>query len=101
MPHGYTNTTVTDGEVVVKAYAGPDAGERQIREELALVRLAGGLPVPTIVSTSPGTLTTALVEGTPGQQAIADGHGPEVLYLCGRGAWSRLDANPSVAPLLS
>ncbi len=84
MPHGYTNATVTDGRVVVKTYQGPDRDERQVREELALLRLAGQLPVPTLLHSSAGISTTEFVPGTPGQEAIAEGHAAEVLYACGR-----------------
>ncbi len=84
MPHGYTNTTVTDGRVVVKTYLGPDRELRQAREELALRRLAETLPVPTLIDTVPGTSTTGFVEGVPGQQAIAAGADGDVLHACGR-----------------
>lgn len=84
MPHGYTNATRTDGQVVVKRYLGPDSVDRQAREELALKRLAGLLPVPTLLDSTPGTSTTAYESGVPGQAAIADGHAASVLHACGR-----------------
>lgn len=84
MPHGYTNATRTDKQVVVKTYLGPDGADRQAREELALRRLAGRLPVPTLVDSTPGTSTTTYVSGIPGQEAIEAGHAYEVLLACGR-----------------
>jgi hypothetical protein len=84
LPHGYTNATVTDRRVVVKTYQGPESQQRQSREELALLRLAGRLPVPTLLTSTAGVSTTAYVSGVPGQQAIEDGHASEVLNACGR-----------------
>ncbi|HYP43853.1 MAG TPA: phosphotransferase [Propionibacteriaceae bacterium] len=81
--HGYTNSTLTDGRVVTKTYLGPDAEGRQATEELALRRLAGLLPVPALVSSTPGTCTTAWVAGQPGQEAIEVGRAADVLHACG------------------
>lgn len=66
MAHGYTNATVTDHQVVVKTYPGPDSQQRQVREELALRKLAGRLPVPTLLDSTTGTLTTRFLSGVPG-----------------------------------
>lgn len=84
MPHGYTNSSATDGHVVVKTYLGPDRAARQAREERALRALAGVLPVPTLLSSVSGVGTTAYVEGIPGQAAIAAGNAAQVLSACGR-----------------
>ena len=84
MPHGHTNATVTDGQVVVKTYLGPDSDRRQAREDLALRRLSDSLPVPPLIDSVPGMSTTALVAGVPGQEAIAAGSASEVLHACGR-----------------
>ena len=84
MPHGYTNSSTTDGHVVVKTYLGPDRAARQVREERALRTLAGVLPVPTLLTSVPGVGTTAYMQGIPGQAAIAAGNAAQVLYACGR-----------------
>ncbi len=84
MAHGYTNATVTDHQVVVKTYLGPDSQQRQAREELALRKLTGKLPVPTLLDSAAGTLTTRFLSGVPGQDAIETGHAAEVLRACGR-----------------
>lgn len=82
--HGYTNSSFTDGQVVVKTYLGPDSSERQAREELALRRLEGRLPVPAVIASRPGQLTTTFAAGVPAQEAIEGGSASEVLYACGR-----------------
>ena len=84
MPHGYTNRSVTDGHLVVKSFVGPDPAARQAREELALRRLAGIPPVPELISSVPGTLTTTLAKGVPAQEAIDAGAADRVLHACGR-----------------
>lgn len=82
--HGYTNRSVTDGHLVVKSFVGPDQAARQAREELALRRLAGILPVPELVSSVPGAITTTLAAGVPAQEAISAGAATQVLHACGR-----------------
>ena len=84
MRHGYTNRSVTDGHLVMKSFVGPDPAVRQAREELALRRLAGLLPVPELVASVAGTVTTTLAEGVPAQEAIAAGAADRVLHACGR-----------------
>lgn len=84
MPHAYTNACHRVGNTVTKAYAGPDAGARQAREEAALRALAGRLPVATVLDSQPGILTTAYVDGVPGQDLIGDGLAAAVLFTLGR-----------------
>lgn len=72
MRHGYTNSTATDGRLVVKRYLGPDAEIRQAAEVAALTTLAGRLPVPPLVETADGTITVGLVAGRPGQELLED-----------------------------
>lgn len=83
MRHGYTNETIQAGDTVVKTYTGPFPSVRQNREEASLRFLAGRIPVPELIASEPGRLTTAYVEGTHGQDLID--HQPEqVLAACGR-----------------
>ena len=84
MPHAYTNSCHRVGDTVTKAYAGPDAVVRQAREELALRTLDGRLPVATIVDSLPGVLTTAYIDGVPGQELIDAGRAEAVLFALGR-----------------
>lgn len=84
MPHAYTNSCHRVGDTVTKAYAGPDAVVRQAREELALRTLEGRLPVATIVDSLPGVLTTAYIDGVPGQELIDAGRAEAVLFALGR-----------------
>ena len=84
MPHAYTNACHRVGNTVTKAYAGPDAGTRQAREEAALRALADRLPVAEIVDSQPGVLTTAYIDGIPGQQLLDDGLAEPVLFTLGR-----------------
>lgn len=84
LPHGYTNSTHRVGSSVVKVYTGPDTCERQQREEMALRTLAGRLPVPRLLASEPGRLTTELAAGVHGQDLIDSGLAAEVLFRCGR-----------------
>lgn len=84
MRHGYTNATRTDGDVVTKAYVGPDSLIRRQREVDSLRCLAGCFPVPDLVACEPGLLTTRLVRGRHGQELIAEGLVDQVLATCGR-----------------
>lgn len=83
MKHGYTNQTTRSGTTVTKSYAGPDASDRQSTEEHALRVLAGRIPVPPLLSSSRGALTTSYVEGVHGQDLL-DTAASEVLGACGR-----------------
>ncbi|GAA1363851.1 phosphotransferase family protein [Streptomyces beijiangensis] len=83
LKHGYTNHTVTDGTVVVKTYAGPDAELRLDREHRLLTRLRGQLPVPPVHAADAGTLTLGFLAGVPGQDLLGAGHAAEVLRACG------------------
>lgn len=96
LAHGYTNDTVVIGDVVVKTYAGPDVVERQAREVGALRRLSGRFPVPQIVESVPGALSTRYVDGHHGQELIDAGFGDAVLASCGR-VLRTLQAVPSAA----
>lgn len=84
MRHAYTNSCHRVGDAVTKVYAGPDASSRQDREESALRALVGRLPVPSILSSEAGVLTTAYVEGVPGQELIDAGRAEAVLFALGR-----------------
>jgi tRNA A-37 threonylcarbamoyl transferase component Bud32 len=82
-PHGYTNDTRGDREVVVKRYQGPDARGRRDRERLALSRLAGRLPVPPLRECGDDNLAMGFLPGRHGQDLIDAGHAPGVLRSCG------------------
>jgi hypothetical protein len=97
--HGYTNDTATDGRVVTKQYAGPDAGERQRREVAVLTHLADVLPVPPLRAAREGQLVTGFVVGTHGQELL-DAHPEQVLALCGRLARNVHDVDRSLVPEL-
>jgi aminoglycoside phosphotransferase len=84
LPHGYTNSTGRTGAVVVKRYAGPEAGLRQAREAAALRGLAGRLPVPPLVADGDGELRMSLMAGVHGQDLIDAGLADAVLAACGR-----------------
>lgn len=84
MPHAYTNSCHRVGDTVTKAYAGPDAVARQAREESALRALVGRLPVATVVDSQQGVLTTAYVDGVPGQELIDEVRADAVLFALGR-----------------
>ncbi len=83
MPHAYTNRCHRVGDTVTKAYVGPDAAARQASEASALRALAGVLPVPAVVDSQPGVLTTAYVDGVPGQELVAEGRATAVLSALG------------------
>jgi Phosphotransferase enzyme family len=84
MKHGYTNDTAHNGSVVVKKYRGPRADQRRRRELLALECLTGLAPVPPLVSSGEGSITTGLVPGLHGQDLLRHGHIEPVLQACGR-----------------
>ncbi len=84
MPHAYTNRCHRVGDTVIKAYTAPDAVVRQAREESALRALVGRLPVPRIVNSQPGVLTTEYVDGVPGQELVAEGRAAAVMSALGR-----------------
>jgi aminoglycoside phosphotransferase (APT) family kinase protein len=81
---GYTNEVHRVGTTVVKRYRGPAGDERQQREEAALRGLAGLLPVPEIVASADGVLSTAFVDAVHGQELMDTDHAPDVLRTCGR-----------------
>ncbi len=82
--HGYTNSTVGDGALVVKCYQGPEAAFRLGTESRYLRRLRGRLPVPRVHQITSTSLTTAYVSGAHGQDLLDDGRAVEVLTECGR-----------------
>ncbi len=86
LPHGYTNETWRDGDVVTKRYVGAGADARRGLEQRILEAVAGRLPVPRVVgwSAEPPSLRLAWVAGRHGQELIDEGHGAAVLATCGR-----------------
>lgn len=84
LPHAYTNVVVAQGGLVTKTYRGPDAIERQRREELAIRSVADRLPVATIVDSKPGVLVMQKVPGRHGQDRFESGDGEAVLFGIGR-----------------
>jgi aminoglycoside phosphotransferase (APT) family kinase protein len=84
MRHGYTNSTVGDGEVVEKRFAGPDAEARLAREYGLLSELRDQLPVPPVLGSVDGTLRLGFVAGVPGQDLLDADHAEAVLDACGR-----------------
>ncbi|MFF4194701.1 phosphotransferase [Nonomuraea sp. NPDC001831] len=84
MEHGYTNSTVGDGALVVKCYQGPEAAFRLGTESRYLRRLRGRLPVPRVHQITATSLTTRFVAGAHGQDLLDEGRAAEVLAECGR-----------------
>ncbi|MEU0565880.1 phosphotransferase [Nonomuraea sp. NPDC005983] len=84
MEHGYTNSTVGDGALVVKCYQGPDAATRLRTESRFLRRLRGRLPVPRVHEVTATSVTTRFVRGAHGQDLLDEGRAVEVLEGCGR-----------------
>src|SRR5271166_2473222 len=84
MAHGYTHRTTRTGDVVTKAYQGPDAQACCARETAGVTALAGLLPVPRVIAAGPAQLKTALVPGGHGQDLIEAGLAWPVLAACGR-----------------
>ncbi|NEE00021.1 phosphotransferase family protein [Phytoactinopolyspora halotolerans] len=85
LPHGYTNHTRGDGDVVVKRYEGPDAADRARRERTALRALRCRLPVPDVLNSDgdEGELRMRHVAGIHGQELIDAGEAGAVLRACG------------------
>ncbi|MFI7617988.1 phosphotransferase [Nonomuraea terrae] len=84
MKHGYTNSTVGDGALVVKCYQGPEAAFRLTTESRYLRRLRGRIPVPRVHQVTPTSLTVRFVDGRHGQELLDEGRAIEVLTECGR-----------------
>ncbi|MBF8192848.1 phosphotransferase [Nonomuraea sp. K274] len=84
MKHGYTNSTVGDGALVVKCYQGPDAAFRLGTESRYLRRLRGRLPVPRVHQITSTSLSTRFVSGAHGQDLLDEGRVTEVFTECGR-----------------
>jgi aminoglycoside phosphotransferase (APT) family kinase protein len=82
--HGYTNSTVGDGALVVKCYQGPEAAFRLRTEGRFLRRLKGRLPVPPVHAITKTSVTTRFVPGAHGQDLLDEGRAAEVLAACGR-----------------
>ncbi len=74
LPHGYTNTTGLDGDVVEKQFVGPDGGDRMSREVLALNGLASRLPLPSVLNADHAsrTLRLSFMPGRHGQEILDD-----------------------------
>jgi aminoglycoside phosphotransferase len=70
--------------VVTKAYQGPGAARRCVREGAVLRGLAGRLPVPAVLDSSGGSLRLGLMDGVHGQELIDAGLAERVLRACGR-----------------
>jgi hypothetical protein len=68
------------GDLVTKTYRGPDAIERQQREELAIRSVADRLPVATIVDSRPDVLVLRKVPGRHGQDRVNQGEAEAVLF---------------------
>jgi aminoglycoside phosphotransferase len=83
MPHGYTNHTTGDGQVVIKAYQGPDAGRRCAREATVLSALARQLPVPPVLGNTRMSLRLGFMPGVHGQELLGAGLAGRVLGACG------------------
>jgi aminoglycoside phosphotransferase len=97
MPHGYTNHTIRDGPVVMKAYQGPDAHRRCAREAAVLRALAGRVPVPPVLAWSDATLRLGFMPGVHGQELIDDGLAHLVLRACGQTLREIHAINPALA----
>jgi tRNA A-37 threonylcarbamoyl transferase component Bud32 len=83
LPRGYTNRTASDGSVVVKVYAGPDAALRAEREYRALEMVRGRVPVPPVLQRTPDGLILGYVAGSHGQDLLVSGYAEPVLTSCG------------------
>jgi tRNA A-37 threonylcarbamoyl transferase component Bud32 len=90
LPHGYTNDTTSNGTVVVKRYAGPDAELRMKRERGVLGRLQGTLPVPPLLDAGgPDApfrreIRLGFVNSAHGQDLLEEGRAAEVLNASGQ-----------------
>jgi aminoglycoside phosphotransferase len=84
MANGYTHRTTRTGDVVTKAYLGPDAEACCARETAAVTALACLLPVPRVIAAGPAQLRTALAPGVHGQDLMQAGLAGPVLAACGR-----------------
>ena len=84
VPHAYTNAVTVQGDLVTKTYRGPDAVDRQQREELVIRSVADSLPVATIVDSRPGVLVLRKVPGRHGQDRVDNGDGDAVMFGLGR-----------------
>ncbi|MFN2559820.1 MAG: phosphotransferase [Jatrophihabitans sp.] len=96
MRHGYTNVTERRGDAVYKTYAGPDAPARCATELRALTQLHGVVPVPAVISNSPGVLVTGYVSGQHGQDLLDAGRAHDVLTGCGRVLRRLHEVDPAV-----
>ena len=86
LAHGYTNESWLDGELVVKQYRHVDAVERLGTEVTALARVAGVVPVPSVVNVDPvrARAQFTYVPGRHGQELINEGCGAQVLAAAGQ-----------------
>ena len=79
----YTNRTDRIANGLRKTYEGPGARKRARAEYVALMGLAGRMPVPAVLERSDVAVVIEFIEGTHGQDEIDAGHGAEVLSSCG------------------
>lgn len=96
LPHGYTNLTAQDGDVVTKRYLGPHAKQRLQRDVVCLRSFAGKLPVPSLRSVDEEalTITLGLVDGVHGQDALGPAQAERVLRATGELAHALLSIKP-------
>jgi len=104
LPGGYTNATRRSASgQVEKRYQGDDRRERAALEHACLARLAGLLPVPTVIAVDRDVpaLIMAEVGGGHGQGLLDAGHATRVLRLAGVLLRTLQDLDPGVIPELT
>ena len=94
LPHGYTNVTTSDGDSVVKRYAGPQVAERSAREAGVLRAVAPVVPVPEVRHAGTDRIVMRHVPGVPGQELMRPETAGRVLAACGR-VLARIHAVPT------
>jgi aminoglycoside phosphotransferase len=100
LPHGYTNHTRRNGNIIEKRYEGVDRFARAQREFASLSGLFGHYPVPEVVQfdASVPVLMLSEITGRHGQEAINDGRGAAVLRLIGKSLADLHQLDPSLLP---
>jgi tRNA A-37 threonylcarbamoyl transferase component Bud32 len=86
LPHGYTNESWAEQDLVYKRYVGNDAADRLRVEVEALAIVAHPIPVPKVVQVQHDTDVVVLSEvvGRHGQELIDSGHAARVLLGAGK-----------------
>jgi Ser/Thr protein kinase RdoA (MazF antagonist) len=86
LPHGYTNQSWVQNELVVKQYDGVDGLERLHTEVTTLTRVGGTVPVPRVVEVDQARAQASFtfMEGQHGQDLIDRGGAIHVLGAAGR-----------------